>query len=351
MAITQDYILKGGLKSSDEAANNRLKAMDAAAQSQAEQQAATGRTKMDNDAKLAQLIKGSALKKQAVLDNAAAADSAAQSQGFKPGQYMSSATDEGYHNAPVDGLDKQLKRAQLINAQDDRADRIQGRESNAAQTYYGNQGGKDYAQKANTLKKAYDLYQKGDPESQRIAELELAQGAAKNALTQQEFGALTNSHGPGATMQAGAKGMSQVVRNLVPSALGGDRLADFLGKRADTMNVLTPQEMESKKALIKRLYDENKHSADAIQNEMTQRAPQLMPSTYRKNPAGMKNVMDSLGARISDISPDGSDANKAPLAPAGRERQAGQPQGDSRPKTVQQNGHTYTLNPATGQYE
>lgn len=340
MAITQDYILKGGLRSSDEAANNRLQAMDR-----------ESLQKQENDAKLAQLITGGDIKKEHLANSARAGEEAAARQGFKPGTYAASATDEGYHIAPVDGLDKQLKRAQLQNAQDDRADRIQGRESNAVQTYYGNQGGKDYAQKANTLKKAYDLYQKGDPESQRIAELELAQGAAKNALTQQEFGALTNSHGPGATMQAGAKGMSQVVRNLVPSALGGDRLADFLGKRADTMNVLTPQEMESKKALIKRLYDENKHSADAIQNEMTQRAPQLMPSTYRKNPAGMKNVMDSLGARISDISPDGSDANKAPPAPAGRERQAGQPQGDSRPKTVQQNGHTYTLNPATGQYE
>lgn len=292
------------------------------------------RNTADNDAKLAQLIKGAGLKQEAVKANAASADAAAQAQGFQPGQYMSSASDEGYHNAPVDGLDKQLKRAQLQNAQDDRQDRIQGRESNAAQTYYGNQGGKDYAQKANTLKKAYDLYQKGDPESQRIAELELAQGAAKNALTQQEFGALTNSHGMGASMQAGAKGMSQAVRNIVPSALGGDRLADFLGKRADSMNVLTPQEMDSKKALIKRLYDENKASADAIQGEMTQRAPQLMPSTYRRNPNAMKNVMDSLGARISDISPDGSDANKAPPAPAGRERQASQPQG--KPPTFEE---------------
>jgi hypothetical protein len=298
----------------------------------------------ERDAKLAQLIKGSELKKQALIDNLRIAK-----ENAGPNQVVSGASDDAIHFGQVDTLDKALKHAQLQNAQDDRQDRIQGRESNMAQTYYGNQGGKDYAQKANTLKKAYDLYQKGDPESQRIAELELAQGAAKNALTQQEFGALTNSHGVGASMQAGAKGMSQAVRNLVPSVLGGDRLADFLGKRADSMNVLTPQEMESKKALIKRLYDENKASADAIQAEMTQRAPQLMPSTYRRNPNAMKNVMDSLGARISDISPDGSNANQAP--PAGRERQAQQPQGDSRPKTVQQNGHTYTLNPATGQYE
>ncbi len=295
----------------------------------------------DRDAKLAQLIKGSDLKKQALIDNLRIAK-----ENAGPNQVVSGASDDTIHFGQVDTLDKQLKHAQLQNAQDDRADRIMGRESNAAQTYYGNQGGKDYSQKANTLKKAYDLYQKGDPESQRIAELELAQGAAKNALTQQEFGALTNSHGVGASMQAGAKGMSQAVRNIVPSALGGDKLADWLGGRADKMNVLTPQEMDSKKALIQRLYNENKASADAIQNEMAQRAPQLMPSTYRHNPAGMKNVMDTLGARIPDIAPGGGDAN-SPVGP--RERGVQPSAASQSPQMTQKKIQKVLQNTKTGQ--
>lgn len=53
MAITQDYILKGGLRSSDEAANNRLQAMDQERMQKAQQ-----------DAQLKQLITGKGLDTQ-----------------------------------------------------------------------------------------------------------------------------------------------------------------------------------------------------------------------------------------------------------------------------------------------
>lgn len=100
MAITQDYILKGGLKSSDEAANNRLKMMDQERIQQQQDAAAGQRQQSENDAKLAQLIKGSALKQEATAGNAAAADAWAAKQGLKPGTYSMHASDTGYSSDP-----------------------------------------------------------------------------------------------------------------------------------------------------------------------------------------------------------------------------------------------------------
>lgn len=300
MAITNDYILKGGLRSSDEAANSRLKMMDQERIQQGQDAAAGQRQQSENDAKLAQLIKGSVLKQEAVKANAAAADQAAQAQGFQPGQYMSSASDEGYHNAPVDGLDKQLKRAQLQNATDDREDRIKGRETNNIQQFYDHAGGKNYAQKAAALQKAQALFQKGDPESLRAAELELSTGLANNALTNNEYNALTTAHGAGNQMQAAAKNTAQIVQNLVPSALGGDKLAAWLSKRAANMQTMTPDEIRQKAATAQSMFEANRHSADSIRDELQQRAPQLAPSMARRDPKGLGTVIDSLGARIPD---------------------------------------------------
>lgn len=300
MAITNDYILKGGLRSSDEAANSRLRMMDQERIQQQQDAAAGQRGQADNDAKLAQLLKGSQLKQKQVSDNAAAAEEAAKRQGFQPGQYAASASDEGYHIAPVDGLDKQLKRAQLQNATDDREDRIKGRETNNIQQFYDHAGGKNYAQKAATLQKAQALLAKGDPESLRAAELELSTGLAQNALTQQEYGALTSAHGAGNTMQAGTKNLAQIVQNMVPAALGGDKLANFLSQRAANMKTMTPDEIRQKASTAQSMFEANRHSADSIRDELQQRAPQLAPSMARRDPRGLGNVIDSLGARIPD---------------------------------------------------
>lgn len=94
--ITQKYILGGGLKSSDDAANAKLKAMDEYAKSTMEQGAETSRTQMDNDAKLAQLIKGDALKQEAIARHQKAADDAARAGGMKPGKYSQNVSEGGY---------------------------------------------------------------------------------------------------------------------------------------------------------------------------------------------------------------------------------------------------------------
>lgn len=102
MAITTDYILKGGLKSSDDAANSRLKMMDQERISGQKNTSDEQQTQMKNDAALAQLIKGSALKQDAIAQNQAAADQQARAQGLKPGTYSSHVSDAGYSFDPRD---------------------------------------------------------------------------------------------------------------------------------------------------------------------------------------------------------------------------------------------------------
>lgn len=91
MAITQDYILKGGLSGSDAAANASLAAAHEADRQKAEQ-----------NAKLAQLIKGDQLKRQAISENQAAMDAQAKAQGLKPGTYSSHVSESGYQFDPRD---------------------------------------------------------------------------------------------------------------------------------------------------------------------------------------------------------------------------------------------------------
>lgn len=333
--LTKGDILKGILNNSDKAADAVWDNRD---KSELQKQAA--------NEKLRELLTGSNLKKGQVASNAAAAEEAAARQGFKPGQYAASASDDGYHITSVDGLDKQLKRAQLQNATDDREDRIKGRETNNIQQFYDHAGGKNYAQKAAMLQKAQALYAKGDPESLRAAELELAGGLASNALTNPEYNALTGSHSVGNQMQTAAKGMAQAAQNIVPSWLGGDKLANFLSQRAANMKTMTPDEIKQKAQTAQNMFESNRHSADSIRDELQQRAPQLAPSMARRDPRGLNSVIDSLGARI----PDQNITPGQIMQPQGTSK-APPPQGKAKPRTVQQNGHTYTLNPATGQYE
>ena len=67
--ITNDFILKGGLKAADEAANNKLKSMDEAEMRRGQQQADLNKQTSDNDAKLTQLIKGDELKRGGDREN------------------------------------------------------------------------------------------------------------------------------------------------------------------------------------------------------------------------------------------------------------------------------------------
>lgn len=111
MAITQDYLLKGGLKSSDEAANNRLKSIHQQEQDRA-----------NNDAKLAELIKGSALKQESIAGNQERARQFAESQGMKPGKYSVTASEGGFGVNPEQ--EDQLRRLQiegLMNERDENA--------------------------------------------------------------------------------------------------------------------------------------------------------------------------------------------------------------------------------------
>lgn len=195
---------------------------------------------------------------------------------------------------PIDNLDKALKRQMLSQGAEDRQDRIKGRETNNLQNYYSSQGGKNYAQKAAVLQRAKELLDKGDPESLRSAELELSQGQAANALTQQEYNALTSAHGAGNMMQTGAKNLGQVMQNI--PGLGW--LGEKLGQRAANMKTMTPAEIAQKKDVAQHLIDQNRQSADAIRSELQQRAPQLAPSMARHDPRGLNTVMDTLGSRI-----------------------------------------------------
>lgn len=58
------------------------------------------RSNADNDAKLAQLIKGAGLKQEGITTNQAAADAQAKAQGLKPGTYSSHVSDDGYSFDP-----------------------------------------------------------------------------------------------------------------------------------------------------------------------------------------------------------------------------------------------------------
>lgn len=203
---------------------------------------------------------------------------------------------------PIDTLDKELKRQQLGALAEDRQDRIKGREVKQIQDYYSGQGGKNYAQKEALLARAEELLKKGDPESLRSADLEFAQGQAANALTQQEFGALTSAHGAGNLMQSGAKNTGQILQNLP----GGSKLGAFLGEKAANMQTQTPAEIQQKLSVVQHLRAQNRDAANAIRQEMQQRADQIAPSMHRHDPSGLNNVFDTLGARIPKPSPSPS---------------------------------------------
>lgn len=218
---------------------------------------------------------------------------------------------------PIDTLDKELKRSQMGALAEDRQDRIKGRETNNIQNYYSSQGGKNYAQKAAILQRARELFDKGDPESLRSAELELSQGQAANALTQQEYNALTSAHGAGNMAQSAMKGAGQVIQNI--PGLGW--LGEKLGQKASEYKTMTPAEIKQKRDVAQHLIDQNRSSADSIRGELNQRSQQLAPSMTRHDPQGLRNVVETLGARIP-----------APSEPDVQNRSL--PQADSQTKTV-----------------
>lgn len=100
MAITNDFILKGGLKGAEEAANNRLAAMDKEQLAKQQQAHDAQQNAADRDAKLAQLIKGDQLKREGIAGNADAAEQWAKKQGLKPGTYSMHPSESGYSIDP-----------------------------------------------------------------------------------------------------------------------------------------------------------------------------------------------------------------------------------------------------------
>lgn len=322
--LTKRDIEMGALRPSEEAFNNSYS------------QAYAGEIKKQHDkaaadAKIAELVKGRQLDEESRKKHIGEVIPRLKELNEQfPGMSFSMDETGNVTQHPIDTMDKQLKREMLRSSMQDREDRQKALEADRAQKYYSAQGGKDFAQKNMILERAKALYEKGDPESLRMAELELAQGVAKNALTMPEYNALTAAHSMGNKMQATTKGLSSVASNVLPSAIG-DPIAHWLSQKADKMQTMTPDEIADKKAAIEQIYGENRAASDRIANEMRARAPQLMPRTYRSNPKDVDTVLGTLGARIPQQLP-GATQSQAPSA---------QPQQQEAPTTKQVGGKTY----------
>lgn len=96
MAITQDYILKGGLRGAEEAANQRLAAMDKESLAKQQQQADLQKQTANNDDALRNLLQGKQADRETVAGNAAAAEAWAKKHNLKDGTYSIHPSESGY---------------------------------------------------------------------------------------------------------------------------------------------------------------------------------------------------------------------------------------------------------------